>query len=142
MKHVTIADCFHSKSGFGTLSTVEEIDLIDEELVLTEVINGDKYLNIDEDVPCFDESNSNCDDDIIHGIKSKRACIQDDEDDVIGQPMVSRALVRDSILKLQRYFIEQGFCDPAQKALDSCAEVIFSRILTSKKQSSIVYYFS
>ena len=117
------------------------------EPVLKEVTNGDDYLNIDKDVPCFEESDRNCDDDIIEGIISKRACIQDDseddeEDDVIVQPMVSHAIATESILNLQRYFIEQGFSDVAQKALDTYAEVIFKRLLSSKKQTTIENYFS
>ena len=109
----TIANCFH-KSGFGTLSTVEELDLIDEEPVLKEVTNGNDYLTIDKDVPCFDESDRNCDDDIIEGIISKRACIQDDseddeEDDVIVQTMVSHAIATEVNSKPATIFYRTGF---------------------------------
>ena len=40
MTHVTVVNCFH-KSGYKTLSALNETDLINEEPVLTEVINGD-----------------------------------------------------------------------------------------------------
>ncbi|KAI6653397.1 Tigger transposable element-derived protein 4-like [Oopsacas minuta] len=55
VKQATIANCFH-KSVFGTLENVEESELIDEKRVLKEVTNGDDYLNIDKDAPCFDDS--------------------------------------------------------------------------------------
>ena len=107
----------------------------------------DGYLNIDKELHCFEESDSNYDDDIIEGIMSKRACLQDsseddEDDDVISQPMISNALAREPIRKLQRYFIEQGFDDDAQKALDTCAEVIFKRFESSRKQTTIDKYFS
>ena len=54
--------------------------------------------------------------------------------------MISNALARESIRKLQRYFIEQGFDDDAQKALDTCAEVIFKRFESSRKQTTIEYF--
>ena len=65
VKHETITNCFH-KSGFGTLA--ESVEVTDKEPVLTEVTNVDGYLNIDKDLQCFEESNSNYDDDIIEGL--------------------------------------------------------------------------
>ena len=62
MEHETITNCFH-KSGFGTLA--ESLEGTDKEPVLPEVTNVDGYLNIDKDLQCFEESNSNYDDDII-----------------------------------------------------------------------------
>ena len=108
--------------------------------------NVDGYLNIDKYLQCFEGSNSNYDDDIIEGIMSKRACLQDsseddEDDDVISQPMISNALARESIQNLQRYYIEQGFDDAAQKALDTCAEVVYRRFVSSRKQSTIDNYF-
>ena len=90
----------------------------------------DGYLNIDKDLQCFKESNSNHDKDIIEGIICKRICFQDsseddNDNDVINQPMISNALAIESIRKLQRYFIEQGFDGDAQNALGTCAEEIF-----------------
>ena len=105
----------------------------------------DGYPNIDKELHCFEESDSNHDDDIIEGKLSKRACLQDssedfEDDDVIRQPMISNVFDRESIRKLQRYFIEQGFDDDAQKALDTCAEVIFKRFESSRKQTTIEYF--
>ena len=141
MEHETITNCFH-KSGFGTLA--ESLEGTVKEPVLPEVTNVDGYLNIDKDLQCFEESNSNYDDDIIEGIISKRACLKDssEDDDVISQPMISNALTRESIQNLHRYFIEQVFDDAAQKSLDTCTEVIYRRFGSRRKQSTIDNYFS
>ena len=67
MKHETITNCFQ-KSGFGRLT--ESVEGTDEEPVLPEVIHVDGYLNIDKELQCFEESDSNYDDDISEGIMS------------------------------------------------------------------------
>ena len=79
VKHGTITNCFY-KGGFGTLA--ESVVGTNKEPVLPEVTNVDGYLNIDKDLQCFEESNSNYDDDIIEGIISKRACLQDSSEEL------------------------------------------------------------
>ena len=69
VKHETITNCFQ-KSGFGRLA--ESVEGTDEEPVLPDVTNVDGYLNIDKELQCFEESDSNYDDGIIEGIVSKR----------------------------------------------------------------------
>ena len=130
-----------------TDSTREKLNMIEieEEPALPEVTNGDGYLNMDNDAHCYEEDGK-FDDEIIEEIVSKRICIDecpedDDFDDGFIQPMITHTVARQCVQTLQRYFIEQGFTHATNDALDICAEEVYNKSLTSKKQSTIDTFF-
>ena len=67
----------------------------EEESALPEVTNGDSYLHIDDDVPCFADKDS-YDDDITEEVVSKRARVEEslaaeDDDEEDSKPMMTRS---------------------------------------------------
>ena len=68
----------------------------EEESALPEVTNGDSYLHIDDDAPCFADKDSYDDDDIAEEVVSKRAWVEEslaaeDDDEEDSEPMVTRS---------------------------------------------------
>ena len=134
VKPETISNCFR-KCGFRTQTSSsgesgDEPILMGEELALTGVLNGEHYLNIDTDIPCFEEA-QDFDEEIINEIVSKRICLDDypeddDVDDEFVQPIITHQVARQCIQTLQRYFLEQGVSEVQNAALDICAEEVFN----------------
>ena len=124
MKPETISNCFR-KCGFRTQTSSsgeseDEPILMGEELALTEVLNGEHYLNIDTDIPCFERSPKRCEE-IINEIVNKRVCLDDspeddDVDDEFVQPIIAHQVARQCIQTLQRYFLEQGISEVQNSA--------------------------
>ena len=52
---------------------------------LPEVVNGESYVRIDDDIPCFNE-NDNIEDDIVEAISSKRPRQEDGGEGEDGDP--------------------------------------------------------
>ena len=148
MKPETITNCYR-KCGFRTQTSpsgesVDEPILMGGELALTGVLNDEHYLNIDTDIPCFEEA-KNDDEEIINEIVSKRVCIDDspeddDVDDDFVQPTIAHQVARQCIQTLQRYFLEQGVSEAQNTMLDVCAEEVFNEVLSSKKQTTLDVY--
>ena len=67
----------------------------EEESALPEVTNGDSYLHIDDDAPCFADEDSYDDDDIAEEVVSKRARVEEslaaEDDDEDSEPMVTHS---------------------------------------------------
>ena len=141
----TIANCLR-KGGFKQPETTSRADeatggeppgqeeqlVPEEESALPEVTNGDSYLHIYDDAPCFTDEDSYDDDDIMEEVVSKRARVEEslaaeDDDEEDGEPMVTHAAARHSVQLLQRYFVEQGFDDNAHASLDACTDLVYSR---------------
>ena len=65
----------------------------EEKSALPEVTNGDSYLHIDDDVPCFADEDSY--DDIAEEVVSKRARVEEslaaEYDDEDSEPMVTHS---------------------------------------------------
>ena len=133
VKEATIY-CFR-KASFFTLSS--SIDDGDEDENFTsdtlEVTNGSEYNDIDDDLPCCGESDE-LDDEIIEAIIAKRSCLQDSDS---GSEMnddtdpVTHAEAKLHILRLQRYFTQQGFSDEAHY----CTHLVDSKCATTLKQT-------
>ena len=56
--------------------------------------------------------------------------------------MITHTVARQCVQTLQRYFIEQGFTEATNGALDTCAEEVYNKSLTSKKQTTLNAFFS
>ena len=151
----TIANCFR-KGGFKQPETTSRADeatggeppgqeeqlVPEEESALPEVTNGDSYLHIDDDAPCFTDEDSYDNDDIVEEVVSKRARVEEslaaeDNDEEDGEPMVTHTAARRSVQLLQRYFVEQGFNDNAHASLDACTDLVYSRACASSKQTTL-----
>ena len=142
VKAETITNCF--RCGFKPLTDstiVDKPSIMENEPALSGVTNGENYLNIDNDLACFQECEE-LDDDIVEEIVSKRVCIdefpEDDDvdDNILIQPMITHRVARQCVQTLQRYFLEQGVTDAVNSALDVCAEEVFDN-LASKKQTTL-----
>ena len=150
----TIGNCFR-KGGFKQPETTSRADeatggeppgqeeqlVPEEESALPEVTNGDSYLHIDDDAPCFTDQDS-YDDDIVEEVVGKRARVKEslaaeDDDEEDGEPMVTHTAARCSVQLLQRYFVEQGFGDNAHASLDACTDLVYSRARASSKQTTL-----
>ena len=148
VKANTIANCFR-KGGFRDVTTSEEpsgseepsVSEADDEPALPEVINGDNYLHVDDDMPCFAEDDY-LEDYIVEAVSSKRprqedSCKCEEEDDTDLVPLVSHSEARHSTQLLQRYFVEQGFSEEHHAALDVCAGKIFCKAASVTRQSTL-----
>ena len=148
VKADTIANCFQ-KGGFRDVTTSEEpsgseepfISEADDKPALPEVINGDNYLHVDDDVPCFTEDDY-LEDYIVEAVSSKRprqedSCECEEEDDPDPVPLVSHSEAKHSMQLLQRYFVEQGFSEEHHAALDMCAGEVFRQAASNTRQSTL-----
>ena len=145
-KAQTIANCF-GKGGFRVVTASEEgtesgeaVSLeAEEEPVLPEVVNGESYLRIDEDIQCFKDEDV-LEDDIVEAVSSKRLCQSEDgseDEDSDPDEEVAHAAARRSVQLLQRYFIEQGVSDAYHAAIDMCADEVFRRANAKMRQTTL-----
>ncbi|KAI6651119.1 Tigger transposable element-derived protein 6-like [Oopsacas minuta] len=144
VKTQTIANCFR-KGGFWVTASEEgtEKNLAsqesNEEQALPEVVNGDSYLLIDEDMKCYNEDGT-LEDDIVETLSNKRLCLEDgsdsdsDNDTVVR---ISNVAAKRSIQVLQQYFVEQGFSDTLHASLDMCADEVFSNAASKMAQTTL-----
>ena len=75
------------------------------------------------EAPCFADDDY-VEDDIIEALTSKCACQQDsheNDDDDLGEVVVTHTVARHSIQLLRRYFVERGFSHALRASLDMCA---------------------
>ncbi|KAI6652465.1 hypothetical protein LOD99_7479 [Oopsacas minuta] len=102
-----------------------------EELALTGVLNGEHYLNIDTDIPCFEET-QNFDEEIINEIVSRRICLDDysEDDDVDDEFSTDYCTSSCPTVHSNRatVLLEQGVSEVQNAALDICAEKVFNRV--------------
>ena len=145
VKTQTIANCFR-KGGFWVTASEEGTESknlasqeSDEEQALPEVVNGDSYLRIDEDMKCYNEDGT-LEDDIVETLSNKRLCLEDgndsdsDNDTVVR---ISHVAAKRSIQVLQQYFVEQGFSDTLHASLDMCADEVFSNAASKMAQTTL-----
>ena len=154
VKAQTIANCFR-KGGFRVVAASEEgaesgeaASLeAEEEPVLPEVVNGESYLRIDEDIQCFNDEDV-LEDDIVEAVSSKRLRQSEDgSEDEDSDPdeevaKTTHAAARRSVQLLQRYFVEQGVSDEYHAAIDMCADEVFRRANAKMKQTSLDSFMS
>ena len=106
---------------------------------MPEVVNGNSYLLIDEDMKCYNEDGT-LEDDIVETLSNKRLCLEDgsdsdsDNDTVVR---ISHVAAKRSIQVLQQYFVEQGFSDTLHASLDMCADEVFSNAASKMAQTTL-----
>ena len=133
VKTQTIANCFR-KGGFWVTASEEGTESknlasqgSDEEQALPEVVNGDSYLRIDEDMNVTMRTALLKMTSLRHS--NKRLCLEDGSDSDSDNDTVVRighVAAKRSIQVLQQYFVEQGFSDTLHASLDMCADEVFS----------------
>ncbi|KAI6651320.1 Tigger transposable element-derived protein 6-like [Oopsacas minuta] len=144
VKTQTIANCFR-KGGFWVTASEEGTEKSlasqesNEEQALPEVVNGDSYLLIDEDMKCYNEDGT-LEDDIVETLSNKRLCLEDGSDSDSDNDTVARisnVAAKRSIQVLQQYFVEQGFSDTLHASLDMCADEVFSNAASKMAQTTL-----
>ena len=134
-----------SDATFGTelgVGAYEE----DDTLSLPEVINSAEYLNVDDDASCFTKNN-HLKNDIIEAIVNKRSCAEDglsgdDLDDESDQePAVTHTAARHAVQLLERYFVEEGFCEMFATAFDTCSDAVGEKPFLNKYKANHLRLF-
>ena len=125
----------------------------EEEPVLPEVISGENYLRINEDIQCFTDEDIQCfndevilEDDIVEAVSNKWLCQSEDgSEGKDGDPnevvaKTTHAAARRSVQKLQRYFIKQGVSNAYHAAIDVCGQSLSkSKFQNEADYSRFVY---
>ena len=78
-------------------------------------------------------------------IIAKRPCLESDNydnDEVDPVPLITHAEAKLQILRLQRYFTEQGFDHAAHSLLDNYADLVLLRGATAIKQTTLLNYMN
>ena len=112
------------------------------------VVNGNRYLQVDDDIPCFDEDDS-LEDDIVDAPTSKQPCLEKENEDVdsdvdkerVVTCKVTHTAARHAVQVLQQYFLKQGISNAHNTVLDMCADEVDRKAALQIRETTLDSFF-